>query len=91
MAAVAYADGTERRWAGNESMVRTWSSPATMDSADTVTVPTVNGATVTVIDCIESTTGDSVTATVSGYTITVNAAGSDTNDVYVITYMYNQG
>ena len=91
MAAVTYTDGTEKRLGATESMIRTWISPSTMDSNDTVVVPTVTGATVRVLSAFDNTTGDSVTASVSSYTITVDAAGSTTDHEYVITYMYQQG
>jgi hypothetical protein len=91
MAAVTYSDGTEINQTGGECMRKVWISPSTMDSNDTVVVPTVTGATVRVLSAFDNTTGDSVTASVSSYTITVDAAGGTTNHVYVIEYIYVQG
>jgi len=89
MAAVLYGDGTERDTSlTGQAMIRVWVSPATMDSADYVTVPTVTGATVRVINCTDDGTGDSVTATVSNFTVTLDAGGSDTDSTYVLTWFY---
>lgn len=89
MAAVLYTAGTERKIGmGSEAQINVWVSPSTMDSADTVAVPTVTGATVRILSCFDNTTGDSVSATVSSYTITLDAAGGTTDHEYVITYMY---
>lgn len=89
MAAVTYTDGTERAFTPTaEGEVKVWISPSTMDSADTVAVPTLTGKTVRVVSCRDATTGDSVTATVSGSTVTIDAAGGTTNHVYVLTYTY---
>jgi len=90
-AAVSYSDGTERDIGNQESMVKVWVSPSTMDSADYVAVPTVTGATVRVISCRDATTGDDVTATVSSFTVTLDASGGTTDHSYVLTYMYQQG
>jgi len=89
LAAVAYNLGTDvdNTLVVNKE-IHTWISPATMDSADTVVVPTRTGATVRIIGCRDNTTGDAVTATVSSFTITVDAAGGTTDHVYVIQYMY---
>jgi len=88
-AAVAYADGTERDLSLTaQNMVKIWVSPSTMDSNDTVVLPTVTGATVRVLACFDNTTGDSVTATVSSYTVTLDASGGGTDQVMVLTYMY---
>jgi hypothetical protein len=59
-----------------------------MDSADTVAVPTVTGKTVRVVSCLDVTTGDAVTATVSTFTVTIDAAGGTTNHPYTLTYYY---
>lgn len=91
MAAVTYSDGTEKRIGAAESMIRVWISPSTMDSNDTVTVPTVDGATVLVLSCWDNSTGDTATASVSTATVTVDAAGATSNHTYVLTYMYKQG
>ena len=91
MTVVTYGDGTEKRFGAVESMTRLWVSPSTMDSNDTVVVPTVTGATVSVINCFDTTTGDAVTATVSGYTVTIDAAGSATDAAYALLFTYLQG
>ena len=89
MAAVLYADGKERNDSlTNESMEKIWISPATMDSADTVDVPTIAGRTVRIISAFDNSLGASVTATVSGQTITLDAAGGATDQVYVVKYFY---
>lgn len=89
MGAITYADGTERDWSGaKEGDVRVWLSPASFNSADTVTVPTVTGKTVRIISCRDLETGDMVTATVSDYTITIDAAGGGSSTRYVLTWMY---
>jgi len=88
-AAVAYADGKERDMSlTSQNMIKIWISPSTMDSADTVVVPTVTGATLRVLACFDQDTGDSVTATISTFTVTIDAAGGDTDHTYVLTYMY---
>jgi len=91
MAAVTYTDGTEKIISSVESMTRAWTSPDTMDSADTVVLPTVTGATLRVLSCFDNTTGDAVTASVSSYTVTIDSAGSTTDHEYVLTFMYEQG
>ncbi len=64
-------------------------TPATADSGDTMDVSsaTVTGGQVFstlygVIAAFDTTTGDAVTATWSGTTITLDAAGGTTNHVY---------
>lgn len=89
MTAVTYSDGTEvDQTLTGETVIKTWVSPATMDSADTVTVPTVTGKSVYILACQDNTTGDAVSATVSTATVTIDAAGGTTNHVYVLTFMY---
>ena len=89
MAAITYTDGTERDFSlTSESVIRTWVSPSTADSADTVVVPTITGATVRVIACFDNSTGDAVTATVSSFTVTIDAAGGTTDNIYTLLYMY---
>lgn len=69
-------------------------TPATADSADTLDVSsaTVTGGQVLatiygVIGVFDTTTGDAVTGTWSGTTITIDASGSTTNHVYrVVVY-----
>jgi len=65
-------------------------TPATADSGDSVDVSsaTVTGGevlrSVEFVTCWDQTTGDIVTATVSGTTITLDAAGATTNHVYAV-------
>lgn len=89
MAAITYANGTEAAASPTaETEIKIWVSPSTADSADTVTVPTVTGKTLRVLSAREATTGDAVTATVSGSTITLDAAGGGTNTPYVVMYAW---
>ena len=89
MAAVLYSLGTSVDQALNANKtIKTWISPATMDSADTVVVPTITGKTVRVLSAFDNTTGDSITATVSSFTVTLDAAGATTDHTYSITYLY---
>ena len=89
MAAVLYADGT-RKEAGltHEAVRKVWISPSTMDSADTVVVPTITGKTLRILGCFDNDTGDSVTATVSSFTVTIDAAGGTTNHTYALEFLY---
>lgn len=65
-------------------------TPATADSADTIDVSSstaTGGETLSSVDFVvawDSTTGDVVTATVSGTTITLDAGGSTTDHTYVV-------
>jgi hypothetical protein len=65
-------------------------TPSTADSADTIDVSsaTVTGgevlSSVDFVTCFDQTTGDIVTATVSGTTITLDAAGGTTNHPYAV-------
>ena len=65
-------------------------TPATADSADTIDVSSVTvtgGETlVSIINVLASdtTTGDAITGTWSGTTITLDAAGGTTNHVYEV-------
>lgn len=88
MAAVTYTDGKIRERFSGENLVVYWESPSTMDSADTVTVPTITGKNVRIISAWDHTTGDAVTATVSTATITVDAAGGTTDHTYGILFHY---
>lgn len=89
MALVAYTDGTERDSSlTQESAVVTWVSPSSMDSNDTVVLPTLTSRTPYVVSCWDNTTGDAVTASISSQTVTVDAAGGTTNHVYVLRYTY---
>jgi len=87
-ASVTYSDGTVREHFSGENKIVYWESPATMDSADYVTVPTVTGKNVRIISAWDHTTGDAVTATVSTATITVDAGGSTTDHTYGILFQY---
>lgn len=66
-------------------------TPATADSADTIDVSSATatgGRTLSSIDSIyayDKTTGDSVTCTFSGTTITLDASGGTTDHTYVVT------
>lgn len=67
-------------------------TPATADSADTVDVSSATatgGETLVTVDaivsCFDNTTGDQVTATISGTTVTIDAAGGTSNHVYSLT------
>ena len=64
---------------------------ATADSADTIDLAdaTVTGGDTlnsvdAVISCFDATTGDHVTATVSGAVVTIDSAGATTDHVYVL-------
>ena len=87
--AVTYADGTIR---GDgltpESNIQVWVSPATMDSNDTVIVPTITGRTLRILSCWDNTTGDAVTASISSFTVTIDAAGGTTDHEYVLMFTY---
>ncbi len=88
MAAVTYTDGTIREIFSGEIKIVYWESPATMDSADTVTVPAITGKSVRMLAAWDHTTGDAVTATVSTATITLDAAGGTTDKTYGILFAY---
>ena len=89
MAVVLYADGESREIApGAESLIKAWISPSTMDSADTMVLPTITGKTVRVLSCFDATTGDAVTCTLSTQTVTIDAAGATANHVYHLMYTY---
>lgn len=65
-------------------------TPATADSGDTIDVSSAaatGGETLKSIDCVyayDKTSGDSVTCTFSGTTITLDASGGTTNHTYVV-------
>ena len=89
MAVVLFSAGTSVNIGlTNERMVKVWTSPATMDSNDTMVLPTVTGKTLRILSAFDNTTGDAVTCSVSSFTITVDAAGGTTNHAYTIQYMY---
>lgn len=89
MTAVNHSDGTAvNQTPTSESPLKIWISPATMDSGDTVVLPTITDKTVRILACFDATTGDSVTATLSTQTVTIDAAGGTTNHVYHLLYTY---
>ena len=90
-AEVTYTDGTEKIITATESMTRLWISPSTMDSADYFDVPTVTGATLVILSAWDNTTGITTTATVSTFTVTLDAAGGTTDHTYSVLYTYIQG
>jgi hypothetical protein len=58
-------------------------TPATADSADTINLAgLLEGRTIRGLSAWDSTTGDSVTCTLSTSTITLDAAGGTTDHVY---------
>ena len=87
--AVLYSAGTQNQ-AGItfENKVNVWVSPSTMDSADTVIIPTVTGKTPYMISAWDGTTGDAVTATISTQTVTIDTGGSTTDHVYILMFTY---
>jgi len=88
MGAVSYSDGKVREYFSGETKIVYWESPATMDSADTVVVPTVTGKSVRILNAWDHTTGDAITATVSTATITLDAAGATTDHTYGLWFHY---
>lgn len=88
MAAVTYSDGYPREIISGEVKIVLWVSPSTMDSADTVVVPSITGKSVLVLGAWDHTTGDAITATVSTATITLDAAGGTTDHKYSILFAY---
>jgi hypothetical protein len=89
MAAVLQSAGTVKECTlTGEALQYIWISPSSMDSNDTVVMPTVAGKSLGVLSAFDNTTGDAVTCSVSSYTLTVDAAGGTQDHVYVITYFY---
>ena len=88
MAAVTYTDGKARNMFSGETLLVVWSSPATMDSGDTVILPTITGKTPYILSAWDGTTGDACTATISTQTVTIDTAGSTTDHVYNILFTY---
>jgi len=88
MAAVTYSAGKVRERFAGENTIVYWESPSTMDSNDTVTVPTITGKSVRIISAWDHSTGDAITATVSTATITVDAAGATTDHIYGLLFHY---
>jgi len=92
MAAITYSGGvTWDDTLTGDLILKCWKSPATMDSADTVAVPTVTGRTAFAINCYDMTTGDVVTTTglgTSGTPFIIDAAGGTTDHTYLLIYGY---
>lgn len=88
MAAVSYSDGTEFVNFAGESKIVTWKSPSTMDSNDTVVLPTITGKSLALIACWDITGSDAVTHTLSTATVTIDAAGGTTDHQYVLRFQY---
>ena len=89
MTAVDHADGTFRRFSPDgETTARIWVSPSTMDSANTVVLPTFTGKTPRILACHDQDTGDQVTASISSQTVTIDSGGATTDHTYVLTYAY---
>lgn len=71
-------------------------TPATADSADTIDVSSAAAtggdtlASIKSVICKDVTTGDIVTATFSGTTITIDAAGGTTNHTYHLWVIGNK-
>ncbi len=87
--AVEFTDGTLiQKGLTFESEVVVWVSPSTMDSADTVIIPTITGKTPYMISAWDGTTGDACTATISTQTVTVDAGGGTTDHVYILMFTY---
>ena len=96
-AAVTYSDGTEYHKGAGEVRITIWKSPVvsgagTMDSNDTVILPTITGKKPVLIACYDLAddlvTGDAVTATISTQTVTIDASGGTTNHNYYLIYTY---
>jgi hypothetical protein len=90
MAAITGSTGY-RTVPGNDRLLVSIVTPATADSADTLDVSDTAATglsialnTVDAVWAVDVTTGDAVTATVSGTTITIDAAGATTNKVYAL-------
>lgn len=88
MALVTYADGTIREYISGETKLVLWVSPATMDSNDTVVLPTITGRTPTVIQCKDLDDDTVATATLSTQTVTIDAAGGTTDHQYTLLFSY---
>lgn len=85
MAAVTVAECTVRRKFSGEFEDILLISPSTMDSADTIDISGLKqGRTLRDASAWDSTTGDSVTCTLSTDTLTLDASGGTTNHVYNI-------
>jgi hypothetical protein len=89
MAAVSFSAGTiNANGLTFNNPFYIWVSPSTMDSADTVVIPTITGRTPYMIAAWDGSTGDAVTATISTQTVTVDAAGGTTDHVYILVFTY---
>lgn len=88
MTAVSYLSGVEERTAFGEGYAIYWKSPSTMDSADTVVLPTMTGKSIVIWGCWDVTGADTVTCTLSTATVTIDALGATTDHVYVLFWGY---
>lgn len=89
MAEVDFEDGTVNNIGLTaEQDIKVWVSPSTMDSGDTVDLPTLTGKTPVIVSAFDDADGAHITATRSGQTITLDAAGSATDSTYVLMYTY---
>lgn len=89
MAAVNFGDGAVNNIGLTaEQDIKVWVSPSTMDSADTVDLPTLTGKTPVIVSAFDDATGNHITATRVGQTITLDAVGGATNSTYVLMYTY---
>ena len=88
MTAVTYTDGTEERVAVGEGYIIYWKSPSTMDSGDTVVLPTITGKSIVIWGCWDTADNDTVTCTLSTATVTIDASGGATNSTYVLCWGY---
>jgi hypothetical protein len=85
MAAIALTACTQYRDFAGEFEKCLIVTPATADSADTIDLAgLLEGRTIRGLVAWDSTTGDSVTCTLSTSTITLDAAGGTTDHVYNI-------
>lgn len=88
MPAVSLSDFKRYSNFEGETEVVTLVSPSSMDSADTVDITNLlGGRTLVGLDAWDTTSADSVTATINASTdvVTVDASGGTTNHVYAIT------
>lgn len=90
MAAITGSTGY-RTVPGNDRLLVSILTPATADSADTLDLSDTDATGLSIalntVDAVwaqDVTTGDSVTATISGTTVTLDAAGATTNHTYAL-------
>ena len=85
MVAITVANCTLRTRKEGEWETILLQTPSTADSANTIDITSLlQGRTVVNIQAWDTTTGDTVTATLSTATITIDAAGGTTDHVYVV-------